>query len=175
MYVMTAATNSVLVIDTATNTVTATIPIGVTFGPVPGGVAVTPNGDFVYASNQIANAVSVISTATNTVTATIPVGVSPISIDFGVAPPSPTLGLRSQVLALVAAGSLTPNQGDTLLSKLDQVDVKLASGQPGAACNQLNSFINHVNSFINNGPLTQTNGQPLIDGANAIRASLGCQ
>jgi YVTN family beta-propeller protein len=58
----------VSVIATATNTVTATIPVG----DFPFGVAVTPDGSKVYVTNS--NSVSVIATPTNTVTATIPVG-----------------------------------------------------------------------------------------------------
>ena len=62
--------NTVSVIDTATNTVIATIPVG----NLPIGVAVTPDGSKVYVTNAISNTVSVIATATNTVIATIPVG-----------------------------------------------------------------------------------------------------
>jgi YVTN family beta-propeller protein len=63
------ASYSVSVIDTATNTVTATIPVG----NEPIGVAVTPDGSKVYVTHDIDNTVSVIDTATNIVTATIPV------------------------------------------------------------------------------------------------------
>jgi YVTN family beta-propeller protein len=55
---------TVSVIATATNTVTATIAVGVT----PGGVAVTPDGSKVYVANFNSKSVSVIATATNTVT-----------------------------------------------------------------------------------------------------------
>jgi YVTN family beta-propeller protein len=57
-------------IDTATNTVSATIPVG--GGPF--GVAVSPDGSKVYVGNSSfpSNTVSVIDTATNTVSATIP-------------------------------------------------------------------------------------------------------
>jgi YVTN family beta-propeller protein len=58
------------VIDTGTNTVTATIPVGQT----PYGVAVTPDGSRVYIANELDGTVSVIDTATSTVTATIPIG-----------------------------------------------------------------------------------------------------
>jgi YVTN family beta-propeller protein len=58
------------VISTASNTVTATISVG----NRPYGVAVTPNGAYVYVTNFAENSVSVISTASNTVTATISVG-----------------------------------------------------------------------------------------------------
>jgi YVTN family beta-propeller protein len=64
---------TVSVIDTATNKVTATVPVG-TF---PVGVSVTPDGAHVYVANQRDNNVAVIATATNTVTARVPVGIAP--------------------------------------------------------------------------------------------------
>lgn len=69
--------NTVSVIDTATNTVTATVTVG--HGPY--GVGVTPDGARVYVANQFSDTISVISTATNTVIATLAVGSRP----FGVA------------------------------------------------------------------------------------------
>jgi YVTN family beta-propeller protein len=68
-----SGTNTVSVIDTATNMVVATIPVG----KFPGGVAVAPDGKHVYVTNNQANTVSVIDTASNTVVATVPVGASP--------------------------------------------------------------------------------------------------
>ena len=68
-----SAPNTVSVIDTAMNTVSATIPVGIT----PLGVAVSPDGSKVYVTNAFSNTVSVIDTATNTVIATIPVGITP--------------------------------------------------------------------------------------------------
>jgi YVTN family beta-propeller protein len=67
------------VIDTATNTVAATITVG--NGPV--GVAVTPDGKHAYVTNAAFSigSVSVIDTAVNSVGDTIPVGTAP----FGVA------------------------------------------------------------------------------------------
>ena len=65
--------NSVSVISTATNTVSATVSVGSS----PLGVAVTPDGSRVYVTNTSDNSVSVISTATNTVSATVSVGSSP--------------------------------------------------------------------------------------------------
>ena len=65
--------STVSVIDTATNTVTSTVPVG----PNPMGVAVTPDGTKVYVAINLYNTVSVIDTATNTVTATTLVGNSP--------------------------------------------------------------------------------------------------
>ena len=70
-YVSNQADNTVSVIDGATNTVTATIPVGT--GPI--GVAVNPSTNTVYVANSPAGTLSVINGATNTVTATIPTGV----------------------------------------------------------------------------------------------------
>jgi YVTN family beta-propeller protein len=78
-YITNLGSNNVSVIDTKTNKVTATIPVGA--GPL--GVAVSPDGSKVYITNDNDNpgTVAVIATATNKVIATIPVGDAP----FGVA------------------------------------------------------------------------------------------
>ena len=76
-YVTSFAANDVAVIDTATGTVIATIPVGTG----PEGVAFTPDRTRAYIPNQTSATVSVIGTATNSVVATIPVGAQP----FGVA------------------------------------------------------------------------------------------
>jgi YVTN family beta-propeller protein len=67
---------SVHVIDTATNTVTDTVPVG----SFPKGIAVSPDGKKVYVTNSWNDNVSVIDTAINTVTATVPVGRFPEGI-----------------------------------------------------------------------------------------------
>ena len=79
-YITNLGSNTVSVIDTKTNKVTATIPVGA--GPL--GVAVSPDGSKVYISNDNDNpgTVAVIDAATNAVTATIPVGSGPQA--FGV-------------------------------------------------------------------------------------------
>ena len=59
--------NTVSVIDTVNNTVTAIVPVGI----APLGVAVTPDGKKVYVTNPKSDNVSVIDTATNKVTATV--------------------------------------------------------------------------------------------------------
>src|SRR5260370_2769291 len=73
LYVANLDGNSVSVADTATNTVTTTIPVG----SGPQGVAVTPDGSEVYVANYGDNTVSAIATATNLVTATVAVGNGP--------------------------------------------------------------------------------------------------
>ncbi|HII91461.1 MAG TPA: YncE family protein, partial [Methanosarcina sp.] len=56
------------VIDTETNNVTATVPVG----DNPVGVAINPDGTKLYVTNHKGNTTSVIDTTTNTVTATVP-------------------------------------------------------------------------------------------------------
>ena len=73
LYVANEGPDTVSVIDTATNTVVTTVPVG----DRPQGVAVNPAGTRVYVANNYANSVSVIDTATNTVVATVPVGDNP--------------------------------------------------------------------------------------------------
>ena len=72
-YITNSGDNTVSVIDTAINTVTATVPVE----EQPKGVAVSPDGARVYITNYGSNTVSVIDTATNTVTSTVPVGTNP--------------------------------------------------------------------------------------------------
>jgi YVTN family beta-propeller protein len=77
-YITNSGDNTVSVIDTATNAVTATIAVG----GYPFGVAVHPDGATIYVTNTEDATVSVIDAATNKVTATIPVGGGPV---YGVA------------------------------------------------------------------------------------------
>ena len=76
VYVANTGANTVSVIDAATNTVVAAIPVG----NHPGGVAVNPTGSRVYVSVSAANIVAVIDTTTNAVVATIPVGDNPAGL-----------------------------------------------------------------------------------------------
>jgi YVTN family beta-propeller protein len=86
VYVTNDFSFSVSVIDTATNTVTATIPL--TVGSHPFGVAVTPDGSKVFVANEQSQpgSVSVIDAATNAVTATIPVGSGPQAFGIFIQP-----------------------------------------------------------------------------------------
>jgi len=69
-------TDNVSVIDTATNTVIDTIPVG----NGPWGVAVHPTGTHAYVTNFWEGTVSVIDTTINTVIATVPVGANPYGV-----------------------------------------------------------------------------------------------
>jgi YVTN family beta-propeller protein len=61
--------SSIEVVNTATNTLTTTIPLGSVSYPT--GLALSPDGSTIYTADQFGNSVSVISTATDTVTTTI--------------------------------------------------------------------------------------------------------
>ena len=75
-YVANGASDTVSVVDTATNVVVAIIPVG----DRPDELAVTPDGSRVYVVNTQSGTVSVISTASNTVIATVPVGANPQTV-----------------------------------------------------------------------------------------------
>jgi YVTN family beta-propeller protein len=81
-YVTNAANNTVLVINTATNTLEAAIPVGSS----PFDVAFTPDGAYAYVTNSNApGSLSVIDTATKTVITTLP-GIpinGPLTMDVG--------------------------------------------------------------------------------------------
>jgi YVTN family beta-propeller protein len=75
---------SVSVIDTATATVVATVPLGV--GQARG-MTISPDGAHVYVSTYGSSSVKVIDTATNTVTTTIPIaGVVPLPVGMDATP-----------------------------------------------------------------------------------------
>src|SRR5215471_7070473 len=57
-YVTNSLSNTVSVIDMATNTVVATVPVGIE----PIGVAITPDGTHAYVANLFSDTVSVIDT-----------------------------------------------------------------------------------------------------------------
>jgi len=74
-YVANQASNDVSVINTSSNVVVATIPVGT--GPLSS--IISPDGSLVYAINSGSNNISVINTSSNTVTSTIPAGNTPFS------------------------------------------------------------------------------------------------
>ena len=72
-YISNSFNNTISVIDTQTNTVTATIPVGIS----PGGVAISPDGTRIYVTHYVNGNISVIDATTNTVTAIVHVGINP--------------------------------------------------------------------------------------------------
>ncbi|MGA9187790.1 MAG: PKD domain-containing protein [Methanosarcina sp.] len=135
-YITNEFSSTVSIIDTATNTVTATAPAG----SQPAGVAVNPADTKVYVANfylgsyesalsesivaksalikrtkvYVSNAgegtVSVIDTTTNTVTATVPVGSSPDAFGQFIVP------LQAKSVPPVAKFSATPTSGKASLT-----------------------------------------------------------
>ena len=75
-YIPNEEDNTVSVINLVTNTVVATIPVGIS----PYSVCAIPNGTKVYIPNYGGNSVSVINTSTNTVLDSIMVGLHPNGI-----------------------------------------------------------------------------------------------
>jgi YVTN family beta-propeller protein len=78
MYMTNFNSDSVSVINPATNAVISTIPVG----SAPFGIAFNPNNGNMYVTNAGNNTVSVINPSTNTFVATIPVGSAPFGIAF---------------------------------------------------------------------------------------------
>lgn len=97
VYVANISSNDVSVIDTATNTVIATVPVGGT----PDGIAASPDGAIVYVANAGGNSVSIIDTTTNAVIGTVSVGQNPIGIAF-----TPD-GTRAYVCNFATPGSVS--------------------------------------------------------------------
>jgi YVTN family beta-propeller protein len=67
VYATNSCDSTVSVINTATNSVVATVAVG----SQPQNMAITPDGLFAYTSNVLTNNLSVINTATNTVVDTV--------------------------------------------------------------------------------------------------------
>jgi len=76
--------------------------------------------------------------------------------------------LAGQVNDLLAAGTLTQDQADALLNKLQQVRAKLDADQREAAGQQTEAFVHQVEGFVNASVLTAEQAQPLIDAARGI-------
>ena len=75
-YITNGLSETVSVIDTASNIVVATVHVG--SGPI--GVAVNPGGTRVYVANLTSNSLSVIDTATNTVSTSVALSGSPLGV-----------------------------------------------------------------------------------------------
>ncbi|QJR16735.1 IPTL-CTERM sorting domain-containing protein [Usitatibacter palustris] len=69
-YVSAQLSDEIVMIDTATNTVVGTIPLGT--GALPFDAIVSPSGATLYTANHGVDGIGVIDTATNTLTTTIP-------------------------------------------------------------------------------------------------------
>ena len=176
------ASNSVSVINTATDTVTTTVPVG----DVPFGVAVTPDGAFVYVANRNSNSVSVIDTADNTVIATVGVESDPSAFGRFIGP-LPAVVTIAEVIALfdraVADGTLTgPGPGNSAQNRLQALRNMLVTaarlleqGDVDAACRQLQDVANRTDGAVL--PPDFVQGPAAVDlfgAVTALREQLGC-
>lgn len=154
VYVANVAGNSVSAIDTTTDTVTATIPVG----SDPIGVAVSPDDSTVYVTNEGSDTVSVISTATNTVTATIPVGVVPdaaavspdgslLYVGNNIGPRTGGIDVISTATDTVTATIATANQPDSIAFTADGAEAYVANFV-GSSVSVINTATSTVTATI---------------------------
>ncbi len=126
-YITNGGSNSVSVIDTATNTVAATVSVGSS----PQGVAFSPDGTLVYVANFGSGTVSVIDTATNAIAATINAGKNPYSV--AITPDGTKIYVTNY-------GSSTVSVIDTTTNKL--ISTLSVGGQPfGVAVTETEAYV----------------------------------
>ena len=136
-YVACYKSNTVNVVNTATNAVVATIPVGEN----PFAVAVSPNNNLVYVANTDSNSISVIDCTSNKVIAVIPVGTNPFSITI-----SPD-GSRAYI---------TYGEEDAIVTVINTLNntvirnVTVSSGNYGAAISPDGSLLYVVNNVSSN-------------------------
>jgi hypothetical protein len=75
--------------------------------------------------------------------------------------------LIDQVDELMILGAVLPADGNSLRAKLNAA-AKALPEDPAAAIESLRAFINQVRAFVRTGRLTETQGQQLIEAAQAI-------
>lgn len=76
--------------------------------------------------------------------------------------------LQDYVQELVDTTALTSQQGRAMTRLLSQTERLIQRNQVGRAVTSLNNFIAKINQFISLGILTQDEGQPVIDAAQAL-------
>jgi len=134
-YVTNLLDNTVSVIDTSTNTVTATIAVG----NEPNGIVFSPDHTRAYVTNRGTHdlaAVSVIDTASNTVVATLDVPGSDTPIFPGISPDGKTLYIPSEFFNSVVVydiASGTVRATISIPSEADEVAIT-PDGRRGYVC-----------------------------------------
>ena len=100
VYAADQTSNTVSVIDTASNTVTATVAVGAN----PFWLAITPNGRRAYVANGGEDTVSVIHLANNEVIANIPVGRfnGPFGVAITLAPRTPLPAVQCRAFSFAS-------------------------------------------------------------------------
>jgi sugar lactone lactonase YvrE len=80
-----------------------------------------------------------------------------------------------QIINMVQNLNLNQDQANSLIVKLNTVTHNLNNGNTVSATNELGAFINEVEAYIKSGKLSSTEGQALIDAADAIKNALNPQ
>src|SRR5271165_4377070 len=164
--------NTVSVIDIATDTVVGLV----TVGNKPLGIDITPDGKYVYVTNSQDGTVSVINTATNTVLgAPIAVGSFPISLGFFVGPNiivaqgSPLSVANDAALTPLGFGQFVDFNGGTLKTTGDMVTSRTISLLLLGGTIDSNGFdVTFSGDIINSGSLTKMGAGTLtLSGNNA--------
>jgi YVTN family beta-propeller protein len=174
-YVANGYRNSVLVFDTAQNSLIATVPLGPQVsGGDQFGIASTPDGTRVYVTNREAGAVQVINTATNTIATTIGVGYAPVAVAIG--GPSATI-LLTMLKTQFQVGNL-PDVGHSFSDQL-QVIINDITSNNGLACAALQDFVNHVKAQtdktqLDKKKLTPDQATTILSAVSQIASQLGC-
>jgi len=166
-----STTGSISVIDTASNTVTATIPMG--YAPLM--PALTSDGSKLFVSGLGDSTVVVVSTATNTVTATITApGV--FDVPYGIA----IAHQAQQTPAQMVAGLIATVEGWTIRKKLDRSLVAQLSAvandiaaDNGLACSDLHAVMRHVKAQSGRS-LTVAEADELLQEIASLKAALNC-
>lgn len=150
-YIANWGSANVSVLDTATNTVVATIPVGT----APAGVAVNLLGTRVYVTNDYDNTVSVIDTSTNAVVATIPVGTEPYGVAVNPA------GTRVYVANNNSWGSGTVSVIDTS-SNTVVATIPVGTGPYGVAVNPAGTRVYVTNISSSNVSVIDTSSNTVV-------------
>ena len=82
--------------------------------------------------------------------------------------------LKSQVEALVVAGTLNRGQKRSLVIKLDQILASGNEGRPRVACSVVGALENQLIAFGQSGTLSDVQRQGLLDAAAALRGAFRC-
>lgn len=136
VFVANTASDTVSVIDIATNTVVNVIAVGAG----PRGVAVSPDGSLVYVANSASDSVSVISTASGTVIKTIQVSGTPTGVTFNSA---------GNMAFVSSTASNTVTFIDTAQGEVVGSPVNVQSGPEAIAFNRSNSLLYVANRTAN--------------------------
>jgi gliding motility-associated-like protein len=147
-YVANYGSNTVSVINTASNSLVTNISVGKN----PWGVAVSPDGTKVYVTNQTSNSVSVIDAATNSVSAVINVGMSPEGV--AVSPDGGTLYVANETSGTV---SVINTVTDAIVSL-----VGVGSNPQGIAVSPDGTMVYVANAISNTVSVISTSGNILV-------------